>query len=560
MASPVEASQAIPAERRGGSAALAQLSCVSSGRSLAHDISCQKQHHRLSEQSGLAAHMPSVVSMEGMESSKPSLCAQVSLETRHQPFQQSQTSRGTSYSTRSLGLRTTSATGTAKLRGAFSFTEASKECESSSPPVSVRRAQPSWQNSPEAAVDKQTLQVMRPVPSCAVCAATCSQHKSREGRLTKSLVPKVVLRCEADMEDKTAKGFRVQSAPHGHADGDEVLAVSRAGPFRQSADRPTQMLRQRTSIGGKSSPTAPIGVVWTARSTASQLARFLCVLASADSRVAKSSIHAMQSRLSFSDCRSHDGLRINVLSQELLPQLLEELRRNSPWETRVRQLEEFAARHGRLPNLHADKQERLLYFWLKNTGCEIKRGGMAAMQRHNRLLASSVLLLRNRALKWQNPDTHFQRQCARLRDYMSKFNMLPKKTAMRTDESSRLASFLKTQRTNVHSHAYSKSTREVRMEILSALHPLVEQYISAPVARRAKPSIWKRCLDLQRFVRQAGCLPGHQSSCKEERSLYYWMARQKRRLLELSAEQRSQLFDLHPLVADFCRGTLQSCN
>eukprot|EP00439_Symbiodinium_sp_Y106_P078536 s448_g17.t1 len=292
----------------------------------------------------------------------------------------------------------------------------------------------------------------------------------------------------------------------------------------------------------------------------SQLERFLFVLSRADSRLAAIPESTLRSRVCFLSCSSSETMTIDSATRQVwFRQLAPVLQNVDPFETRVLQLEDFVERHGRLPSLDKSlPQEYRLAIFLKNTGYYIRQGGMAAMQRYQRLLASPSSSVRLRVLRWQDPEKRFRTQCDELQDHMRQFHSLPSQNA-ESDSSRHLANFLDYQRNLIRKDPRRYETRK---QALRATHPLVAKYIEKPYKPYAgqQALFAQNLLKLQQFIDQTGKLPSpHKDtpSSKEHR-LYVWMLFQRQRLTLMPKAKRSRLFNLHPLVASFMRQKLQT--
>ena len=294
---------------------------------------------------------------------------------------------------------------------------------------------------------------------------------------------------------------------------------------------------------------------WADDAHASQLERFLSVLAQADSRLVNPSQNALQARLCFVKCGALQDADLVAAIPGWFQKVLNCLREPDPWEARLAELEDFIKLHGRMPSYYYGKQEKCMYVWLKNVGYYIKKSGMAAAQRLSRLLASPSLLLRQRALKWQHPDPEkdFRRKCSELKDYIAKFGTLPLHSRKSDNVCGRrLAGWLRAQRASLQRHVYSTNREKFRARELRAIHFMVADFLDSP-ARPSPPVSRRRSMELQRFVTQACRLPSAYKG-RLETKLYNWMTKQKHRMCVLSAQDQSRLLNLHPLVTSFLSG------
>ena len=304
---------------------------------------------------------------------------------------------------------------------------------------------------------------------------------------------------------------------------------------------------------------------WTDARHASQLERFLSVIAHEDSRLANSSRSSLRCKLDFVDCRSLQDTSIDAALQSCLDQLWGCLQPRGPhdpydqWQRRLHELEDFVEQHGRVPRRWStDRKERSLGVWLMNTfsKCGIKGSGATAAQRRSKLLASSSPLIRLRVQKLldHQPDASFRARCCELKEYLNNYGMLPHQRSNSTAEGESLAAWLRSQRSSIERHQFSPAKEKSRREELSRIHPLVSQFLCAP----SRPLMKIRrghCLELQRFVSQAERLP-YSSRSKYESRLYQWMLAQAHKLSLISAEDRSLLLSLHPLLTTFFKRKL----
>ena len=141
----------------------------------------------------------------------------------------------------------------------------------------------------------------------------------------------------------------------------------------------------------------------------SQLERFLATLMLADHRLVGA---AAGRRIQVADCTLADagaGM-MEGWTAEIYSRLYLMLSQEEPWETRLRELEMFASRNGRLPFCKSDSHyEGTLGRWL-DSQCTAFRRQRLPLHRFQKLMSASSSLIRRRAEGWQtgDPDGRFR--------------------------------------------------------------------------------------------------------------------------------------------------------
>ena len=388
-------------------------------------------------------------------------------------------------------------------------------------------------------VQKDRLQPA--VLRAATTESEFQQHPTKSTALHQNLEVGLQSRLQAQARaSKSSLGKQPHAQPANEAESNN----------RVVKDVPALAPPMQNTLGKKLKLTSSSSVQ-TEQSYTSQLERFLSTIAQADSRLAD--LSSLGSRLWFTTCNSVQATSIPAATTRgWYSQLAIMLQTPDRWEARMLQLEDFAKRHRRLPRVYGSTQEKSLFYWLKNAGYLIARGGMGTSQRFQRFLASSSQLVIQRALKWQDREAHFRRQCAKLRDYVDKFQCLPQNTPYPQSESHKLAKWLSHQRKDLFRNTFSPRRAEDRKSAVINIHPLVAKYVQSrrPQRPETKKLAAARASKLLRFVHKNGQLPRATSSA-EECSLYQWMWRQRRQMAQLSPQQQSELFGLHPLITAF---------
>ena len=285
----------------------------------------------------------------------------------------------------------------------------------------------------------------------------------------------------------------------------------------------------------------------------SQLERFLSVICHADTRLSSSSSSMLRSRFCFAYCNSVE--KVNAATANgWFRQLAPVLQKQDRFEARVLEIEDFVELHGRFPSAKAvHENEKILGVWLKNTGYVVRNGGMAGEQRLQRFLSSTSSMIRRRASLWQKP--YFLVCCAKLQDYMEKFQSLPSTSVAADAEVRSLAFFLFNQRASFHRQPHKY---EMQKAALSATHPLVAEFLNVPPQQRQKQYA-DQSMHLQQFVVSTGTLPSP-TGTSSEKTCYWWLVRQRQRLQHLPQEVRVRLFSLHPLITCFLQAKPRTRN
>ena len=283
----------------------------------------------------------------------------------------------------------------------------------------------------------------------------------------------------------------------------------------------------------------------------SQLERFLATLMMADHRlVAATAEH----RIQVADCTLADAgaSMMEGWTAEIYNRLSVLLSGEDHWETRFKELEMFANRHGRLPLRRSDsKWERTLGIWLDSQGTAF-RNQRLPLHRFQKLISASAPLIRQRAEGWQSgdPDGRFRRRCQELRAYVQLHQRLPTYAGLRTASRHwKLAQWV----ANLRGGTIELSSNKVRM--LQETHPLVKaallEWKDAPRLIRSR---WDRLFsELSMFVSARGRLPKHRGGDEVERRCYQWLRVQCGRVLAgyLPDEMAERLRNADPLIAAY---------
>ncbi|CAE7504032.1 IRC3 [Symbiodinium necroappetens] len=291
----------------------------------------------------------------------------------------------------------------------------------------------------------------------------------------------------------------------------------------------------------------------------SQLERFLAVIAHADCGLVDSP-KSLRFRLSFVDCRSsRSGNALLLARSELLHTLVGLIDGDDRWESRVQELEGFVRQHGRLPTIRDMKEgmpQRSLFTWVKNTGRLVTKGRLPP-DRYQRLLNSSLVPIRTRALAWKDPGFRFRRHCERLRDFVEKFQTVPKSGRAAYDvEGKYLACWLHGQRRTVKLGLLRSGTRSdacLRRESIAAVHPLVADYVQSwdtPLLLRPRRDAMKKWSELVTYVKAKGRLPRSHRDLLQNR-LYQRLVRLKERWTWLAEKEQHAVLKSHRLIAEF---------
>ena len=281
----------------------------------------------------------------------------------------------------------------------------------------------------------------------------------------------------------------------------------------------------------------------------SQLERFLATLMIADYRLVGA---AAGHRIQVADCTLADagaGM-MEGWTAEIHSRLSAILSWEDHWETRLKEVEMFANKHGRLPLRKCDSHyENALGRWLDNQGSAFRQQRLP-LHRLQQLLSASSILIRRRTAGWQtgDPDGRFRTRCQELRAYVQLHKRLPKRTCHQiTSLSGKLAQWLE----NVKGGAITLSPS--KQEMLQETHPSVkaalQKWKDGPRIHRSR---WEQKFnELSMFVTAVGHLPKRRGEGAVERSCYQWLRVQCRRVLSgyLPDEMIQQLWNAHPLIA-----------
>eukprot|EP00435_Cladocopium_sp_Y103_P039308 s2512_g10.t1 len=289
----------------------------------------------------------------------------------------------------------------------------------------------------------------------------------------------------------------------------------------------------------------------------SQLDRFLATLMMADHRLAgTTAAHRIQvADCSFADPCSDitEGLMNGIYSH-----LSVIISQTDPWETRLRELEQFVDQHGRLPwRSSNDGREKTLGIWLSNQGVRLKMHRMP-IHRLQKLLASSVPI-RRRADGWQTGDTdwHFKETCEELRQHILLHKSVPKKASRASQSSSqKLGIWLANLRRSLG--LLNADKKKMLQEVHPLVKALVETWETNP--RLLDVPRWElRFNQLSSFVVATGRLPKSRAESQVERSHHGWLQAERKRLLAgyMPRELARRLRTAHPLIAAFADATAQ---
>ena len=281
----------------------------------------------------------------------------------------------------------------------------------------------------------------------------------------------------------------------------------------------------------------------------SQLERFLAILMMADHRLVGATAGH---RIQVADCTLEDaGASIpEGWATEIYSLLSAVLSRGDHWETRLKEVEMFANRNGRLPVRRCDSHyESTLGTWLNNQ-CKTLKCQRLPLQRLQQLLSASSPLIRQRAEGWQTGDIdgRFRRRCQELRAYVQLHKRLPKKTRHQITSSSwKLAQWVERLRRGDIELSLNKR------KMLQETHPLVkaalQKWKDAPRIYRSR---WEQKFnELSMFVTATGRLPKFSGGEDLERSCYQWLGVQCRRILSgyLPDKMTQRFWNAHPLIA-----------
>eukprot|EP00438_Fugacium_kawagutii_P029160 Skav216179 [mRNA] locus=scaffold2249:111271:123568:+ [translate_table: standard] len=280
----------------------------------------------------------------------------------------------------------------------------------------------------------------------------------------------------------------------------------------------------------------------------SQLERFLATLMQADHRLVRASA---DHRIQIADCTfaDHGGATMEEWTAEIYGRLSVILSQEDPWEVRLRNLEVFVRKHGRLPRKAADdSHENTLGTWLGNQQITFRQRRMP-QHRFRQLLAASPLIHR-RAAGWQTGDAdgHFEERCQELREHMQLHRSLPTHSG---SASTQLAWWMN------NLQASFGILPPYKKKLLQEVHPLIKAEVEkwqTTTPPQMKLPQWKSRLDeLSKFVYALDRLPKSVSDVCTEQRLYQWLWRRCRDILagRLSLDMQQQLRDAHPLIATY---------
>ena len=292
----------------------------------------------------------------------------------------------------------------------------------------------------------------------------------------------------------------------------------------------------------------------------SQVERFLAMLMLADHRLVGTTAGH---RIQVADCTlANAGVTMmEGVTTEIYSQLTAILSQADPWEARLKTLETFVTKNGRLPaTISDDNQEKTLGCWLHNQGCAFKAQKMP-LHRFQKLLAS-LPPIRRRAEGWQMGDTdrRFAKKCEELKDYVQLHDRLPPTTRGRMKASvQKIAAWLE----NIK--RLPGTFRSDRKNMLEEVHPLVKALVqkweNTPAVVK-RPRWEQRLRQLSRFVLATGRLPKSAGANKSERSCYNWLQNQRSYLRTgyLPYDLAQQLRSSHSLIASYLDVTARKDN
>ena len=278
----------------------------------------------------------------------------------------------------------------------------------------------------------------------------------------------------------------------------------------------------------------------------SQLERFLATLMIADHRLVGA---AAGHRIQVADCTLADaGASITEgWTTEIYSWLFAVLSCEDCWEIRLKELEMFANKHGRLPLRRCwSHYERSMGRWLHTQGTAFREQRLLSY-RFQKLLSASSILIRRRVGGWQtgDPDGRFRSNCEALRAYVQLHKRLPTMTRHQITSSPwKLAEWV----ANVRKGSITLSPS--KQEMLQETHPLVkaalQKWKDAPRIHRSR---WEQKLnELSMFVTAVGRLPKCRGGGAVERRCYQWLGLQCRRVLSGYLPDQG-LQNAHPLIA-----------
>ena len=295
----------------------------------------------------------------------------------------------------------------------------------------------------------------------------------------------------------------------------------------------------------------------------SQLERFLATLMMADHRLVGATAGH---RIQLDDCTLAEAgvSMMKGWTTEIYNRLSVILLQEDPWQARLRTLEAFAKKHGRLLTaMSAQYSERTLAIWLRNQCFRFKQNKMS-MHRFQKLTSSSSLIAK-RAQGWLTGDADglFTEKCQALRKHMQLYGSIPKKRHQH-DESPRPSHKLANWLGNLAGTVVLLNPDKIQM--LQEVHPLVKALVlewqSTPPA--IDQCQWEQRLrELSKFVSARGRLPkrGFRGSplSKAETRCYTWLRVERRRLLagHLPTKLAQQLQNSHSLIAEYFDAALK---
>ena len=250
------------------------------------------------------------------------------------------------------------------------------------------------------------------------------------------------------------------------------------------------------------------------------------------------------------DCRLNREISLHPLVRRMHYQLGLILQQRDPWDLRLKIVEQFAKKHGRLPRQFGTLlEERVLGIWLKNVRQAQRRLRLPAA-RMQKLLNSSCSSLRARAVRWLDTFTPFERATRELQQFVQVNDRMPRDTkASPAGERTLMRSL----QTSVGA-SISDSTRTRRLQLLAELGPVVAKWAKRqPTSKlRVQKTLWKQQLDkVIEFVTANHRLPLKRHDGQSAH--YRWLSRQRRLLDRLPLELREALFNSHPIIASSLR-------
>eukprot|EP00438_Fugacium_kawagutii_P029159 Skav216178 [mRNA] locus=scaffold2249:102240:104888:+ [translate_table: standard] len=316
-------------------------------------------------------------------------------------------------------------------------------------------------------------------------------------------------------------------------------------PLDTSASGTSSRPKFRRSLKTK----LPSGSLAFEQGFGSQLERFLATLMQADHRLVG---ETLGHRIQIADCTLADGgaIMMGRWKAEIYGQLSAVLSQEDSWEVRLRNVETFVNKYGRLPSSRAAAySERTLGVWLQDQGTFFLRHRMPS-HRFHQLLASSPLI-RRRAERWQagGPDWQFRENCRKLRVYVQLHQSLPSQSA---SSSPTLALWL------AHLRRRFRLLSLDKQKMLQAVHPEVKAEVETWQCHevRINRARWEHRLgEVSEFVSGTKRIPQRtrENGEEDEPRYYSWLHRQRRDLLAgiLPGDLAQQLRDAHPLIAEY---------